>query len=363
MPLKQIARKAGVSAGLVSMILHGKGRASQAVRSEVLDLLTEAGYQPRLRVRPVLLMLDMEQITASGKSQNILQQVQGLQEALAAEGVALQIETVSDPASRSGREHVHAIVGRKPGGVVVPTDMPGLEGTLETFAESGLAVVQMGYDTEDPRWPAAVVDSFAGMYSAVRMLLEQGHRRIGTLRWQAGLASVNSNKKHAGFLAALADAQVEPEPLDVQIISAAQDEPGWRSGLEPVEAMLDQPDPPTALVVENSFISLPLLYPSSGRPVPEAVRELDIVHFEDWPLGPVEDIFCGKLNSPPLETTLIRIAWGQVGRMAAGLMVQALRATDNQEQPTVLRISPQIEKVRGMERIGYHKGPVKEGSK
>jgi LacI family transcriptional regulator len=359
--LKQIAQEAGVSAALVSMILHGKGRASKPVRQAVLTRLHRAGYQPRLRVSPILAVMDPARLVSSGKSLNTIEQIQGLQEALASEGLTLQIETVNDPETSAGREQIDALARRKPGGVVLPTDFPGLSEALDSVARAGLVAVQMGYDTEDPRRPGAVVDSFAGMYSAVRMLLSRGHRRIGTIRWQAGLASVNSNKKHAGFLAALADAGLAPDPADIQTISACQDEPGWVPASALLDRMLKQPDPPTALVVENSYVSLSLLVGTGNDGGDDPSRGLETVHFEDWPLSPVDDIFRGKLMAQPLQTTLVSIPWRQIGQMAGRLMIESLRDGDPNQQ-TILRISPKLVRMRGNERTNLHLEPGKEGT-
>jgi LacI family transcriptional regulator len=359
-PLKQIAAEAGVSSALVSMILHGKGRASSAVREQVEQLLRRAGYQPRLRVAPVLLVLDLKMVASAGKSLCVLRQIEGLQDALAAEGVATQIETISVPEDADRLDHLRAIARRKCGGIVVCTDFPDLAETLDVLAEGAWPVVQMGYDTEDPRYPAAVVDSFAGTYSTVRMLIEKGHRRIGTIRWQAGLASINSNKKHAGFLAALADGGLAPRQADVQTLSATQDERDWTPAADLLEPMLAQADPPTALLVENSFVSLSLLYPSWGRARPPAVEALEIVHFEDWPLEPVDDVLSGKLRYPPAEAILVTIPWRQVGQMAGRLMVERLQGQAD-ASPMTLRISPQLQRMRGRQRTNLYDLKEKDG--
>ena len=231
------------------------------------------------------------------------------------------------------------------------TDTPWLTMACERFELAGIPFVQVGYDTEDARFSAAVVDSFSGAYLAVQYLVSLGHERIATIRWQAGMASINSNRKHAGYLAALADAGLQAPAECDESIRSEQGAEGWVSVREPLKRMLDLPEPPTACFIENNFISMPLLYRQSGDGVemPDWLGRIDIVHFEDWPLDPVEDIVAGKLFNRPREATVVAIDWQAIGSLAGRMLIE--NATKpKQAGPKIVRMSPALQRIDGNNR-------------
>ena len=313
------------------------------VRRRVLTLLEKAGYQLQSD-NPAVLLIDLPRITAGGKASATLEILSGLQPGLLAEGVGLQMEFLPGDQNLL-TEYVEGVCKRHPSALVVPTDAPWRSLAGRMAARAGVPFFQIGYDNEDPRYPAAVVDSFAGAYQAATFLLHKGHRRVASVRWiAAGIP--NANKKHAGYQAALADAGI---PLDEQLVVAVpalQGEPGWRCSRDLVEALLDLPDPPTALFVENSFLSPPLLYPgpADAGKLPAGLAEMDMVHFEDWPLEPVQDLLAGKLGFAFRPTTVVRIDWDAIGLTAARLLAQNIRNGGTDPHP-IVRVSPILETV------------------
>jgi len=189
-------------------------------------------------------------------------------------------------------------------------------------------------------------------YRAVKHLQERGHTRIATIRWEIGIVCVNSNKKHAGYQAALADAGLEVKSEYVKSIRCTQGHPEWRSIRAPAAELAALANPPTAVFVENSFVSLPLLYPgpNDAGELPSSLREWEIVHFEDWSLDPVDDVLTGKLFYPECETTVVAIRWEEIGAMAAKLLLDQVRGEPRPRTPTVLRVSPTLQKVKGAQR-------------
>jgi LacI family transcriptional regulator len=367
--LKDIAKRADVSTALVSCILNGKGRASEKVRSKVLALLEEAGYRPRYARKSFFYLLDLNRITESGKTIPVMRMLKGAEQTLDEDGIHLQVEFISSgegdasaplrsPRSNSGplhgqslREQLEFILQSQPGAVFVGTDEPWLDRACAFFDKAGVPLMQMGYDTEIPRYSAVVVDSFSGAHSATRLLLEHGHRRVATLRWCYAVAAVNSNRKFAGYSAALTDAGLSVDPAYVKTITTGQMESRWTPARTCLEELLRLPEPPTALFVENSFVSMPLLYslPGDHGSLPPAVRGLDMVHFEDWPLDPAEDIAAGKLGHQLRSTTVLAIEWEAIGRLAARMLVEKVRGT-GAAQPGVVRIAPLLQQLNGNQR-------------
>ncbi|MDZ7725037.1 MAG: LacI family DNA-binding transcriptional regulator [candidate division KSB1 bacterium] len=346
--LKDIAKQVNVSPALVSQILNGKGRASEQIRTRITDLLEENGYRPKYARSPFYYLIDLARVEYERKTQNILEQLSGIQQVFDDLDLIFHVEFIrSTPAEKQ----LNSIVERKPSGVIINTDASFLDTACDIFSQAGIPLVQTGYDTENTKYNAVVTDSFSGAYTATEHLIQQGHQRIGILRWSAGSAAINSNKKYAGYMTALSDHGLEVDPALVRSSSATQGDPGWQPARNMLLSLLEQDNPPTALFIENSFISLSLLYPllNGNDGIPECIQKLDMVHVEDWSLQPVHDILTGKLFAPDINTKIISIDWESIGRQAARFLIE--RAGQRTPTPKLIRIGPMLYQLKGEERI------------
>jgi len=353
--LRDIAQKADVSTALVSCILNGKGRASEAVRTKVLAMLEQAGYRPKYARRSFYFVVDIDRISESGKSVPFMRMLKGVEKVLDDEGIHLQVEFLSHSERDTPQglaAQFQAILERQPGAVLVPTDETWLDRACAFFAGRNIPLMQLGYDTENPRYPAVVVDSYAGAGTATGYLVARGHKRVGVLRWDYSLAGVNGQKKLAGYRDALAQAGIEFDQTLVRSVTVGQSDPLWASCRDLVDDLLRLKKPPTALFVDNSFLSLPLLYPQPGDrgALPASIRDLDMVHSEDWPLDAVEDIVARKLFYPARQATVLAFDWETIGTVAARMLVDRLRSPGAATQTQAVRVAPVLQRIEGQNR-------------
>jgi DNA-binding LacI/PurR family transcriptional regulator len=342
--LKDIAKESNVSTAMVSQILNGRGRASVRVRKKVLTMLEENGYRPKYARKPFYFIIDLPRIELSGKTQNVLEQLSGIEQVFEENQLTLHVEFIRAEPSIS---QLRLIIDQKPSGVFINTDAPFLNEICKLCQQVKIPAIQIGYDTENPGFSAVVMDGFSGAYTATRYLIKKGHERIGILRFIAGISAINSSKKFAGYHAALTDAGFGIDDQLIKELRVVQDEPGWIPARQLVEEMLRIPDPPTAIFVDNSYISLSLLFPladDKGR-VPQSIQNLDMVHFEDWPLQPVHDIITGKLFFPEIDSTFICIDWEEIGRQAANLLIK--KVSKYSLVPDILRVNPILYRIKG----------------
>ncbi|HPG41602.1 MAG TPA: LacI family DNA-binding transcriptional regulator [bacterium] len=344
--LKQVAAQVNVSPAMVSQVLNGKGRISEQRRNQILALLEENEYRPKYARNPFYFIVDLPRIEKAGKTQNVLEQLCGIQRVFEEQRLILHVEFIS---SSPTIEQLETIIHHKPGGVLLNTDAPFLNQACKMFHQAQIPIVQIGYDTENNNYNAVVLDSFIGAYTATKHLLNKGHKRIAIVRWLAGLAAINSNKKFAGYQTALADNDILFDEQLVKSLRATQGEKGWAPVRQLVKEFSGLNDPPTALFIDNSFISLSLLYPLPGElEMPAFIRNLDIVHFEDWSLKPVQDILTGKLFFPDFETTVVGIDWESLGQQAAKLLIDCAGASA--AVPKIVRIAPSLYHVKNNHR-------------
>jgi len=351
---KDIAARLGLSAAAVSNILRGKGRFAEATRQRVLRELSQAGFRPRQRLRPVLYLgLRTPPVDAS----HVLP-VFAVMQGLGGELLAAEIEWRTaflpgfnrDSASPwpEAADALDAIVEtHRPSGAVVDTALHHARAFSRHLRAAGIPAVMMGHEIDVAGAPAVLVDSFGGAYDATARLIAEGHRRLGLIRWNAATVA-SSPKKFAGYRCALEahglpfapECVVEAVPARI----ALPDPPRQRLGREAFGRLLAQcgDHPPTAVLVENSFVSDSLVYPlaeDQGH-LPEAVARTAFIHFEDLPLSPLVMALSGGLNYPEPTLRTCRIDWERLARTATRLLLQLLTQGDAAGQ--VMTIKPDL---------------------
>ena len=345
--LRDIAQRANVSVATVSCALNGKGRISPAKRQRIQGMLKRAGYRPRVKARPVLYLAFAAQRVKTHVFIPFMRKYQGINEALHAEGVDLHVEFTN--ARMPLEAQLAGMLSYKPAAVVLDSDLGDAADSMVGFFEANsVPVVQVGHVPHSHHCGAVVVDNFNGARTAVQHLAHVGHTRIGTIRWNVD-GDPASQEKYAGYLCALGEAGLEARPEYV-VESPYKREAGDLPGRVAVGRLLSLPEPPTAVFVENSFVSPSLLYPSgpTEKSLPPEIRALDMVHFEAWHLDGQEEAVAGALAFPGRATKLLRIDWHELGRVAALRVLERLNGANGANgDGQVLRIAPRLMMVNG----------------
>ncbi|WP_285688668.1 LacI family DNA-binding transcriptional regulator [Actinoplanes sp. NBRC 103695] len=113
---------------------------------------------------------------------------------------------------------------------------------------AGLAAVPVVLAASPPHRinvDAVLLDDFGGTYEATSMLIARGHRNIGFLGLPA--ATWTGSERYRGYVAAL-----EAAGLAVQDRFVRRNQPHVAAAVEAANAILDQPDPPTAVFAANN---------------------------------------------------------------------------------------------------------------
>ena len=359
--LQDIATKAGVSRPLVSNILNGRGRASVKLRHEVETLLTSHGFRPKIGRRPFFLL---ERSHFQVHSQAMcMQLLSTLQKAMTEKEATLHLALLHETdniTKASLQRQIDAMLHNQPAGFILNTNANWSPLAGEVLTTAKVPFLQVGYDTECAAYPAVVVDSFAGAQMATRHLLQQGHRRIAILRWRAtAQMKINSNKKFAGYQAALADAGLEVNPEYVKDLTFTTHDTD-ESARQPVMELLALDHPPTAVFVDNSYVSPPLLYPmpqDQGK-LPSAIRDLAMIHFEDWPLRADMSLMERKLSYPACDTAVVAIDWNSIGEIATHRLIELARGAHQSTNPSVTRVSPILQQVSNGNRTNLATAPA-----
>lgn len=346
--LQEIARKADVSVASVSYVLNGKGRISEQRRRKISQMLLDAGLKPRDKRRPAFYICDHREYRHSAAFTPFLDKYDGLNAAFHEESVDLRIEFLHRPGAKDLRFQLRELASYNPAAVVLDSDLGGDLPTVARFFERrDVPAVQIGHAVRAPGVEAVVVDDFTGAYTATKHLTDVGHRRIATIRWNVAGDPV-SNRKYAGYQCALREAGLDERPE--YVVESPLGRHGDRlTGRTAVEKLLALPEPPTAVFVENSFVSASLLYPidPSEMDLPEPIRRLDMVHFEAWHLDVTEQVMAGMFNYPSRRTKILRINWQELGRVAAKRSLDRIQGKAATGE--CIQLTPRLYEVHGSE--------------
>lgn len=318
--LATVAASAGVSVATVSKVLNGRADVAPATRSRVKAVLAQHHYVARRTEPgelsaasgkragpPTVELLFREDFNAYG-----IEVVQGLLDAGDAAGVAVVVSRRPDSDRDSdGAPHWVsdlAAAGRR-AVISVADELP--EADIAALHRFGLPLVVIDpLDQPTARITSVGSTNFSGGLAATQHLLALGHRRIAYVGGTP-TAACNQARLH-GYRAAMEEAGADVPDCYARTGDFLYDD-GLREGL----ALLDLPDPPTAVFAASDETALGVIEAarSRGLRVPE---DLSVVGFDDTALA--------KLSAPPLTT--IRQPLREMGAVA---MRTALRLAAGEE--------------------------------
>jgi DNA-binding LacI/PurR family transcriptional regulator len=302
-----VARRAGVSKGAVSFALNDRPGVAPGTRDRILAAARELGWQPSTRARALsrsrayavgLVMRRAPELL--GADPFFPQFLAGVESALAERGSALVLQVVGDDdEAEAGSYRRLAAQGRVDG--VFLNDMLVDDHRFDLLASLGLPAVAVGRPAGPCPFPMVTVDDRQGVVRTVEHLLGLGHRRIAFVGGTAGY--VHSSSRRAAWRQALAAAGVAPGPDLVADFTG----PG---GAAATRALLDLPDPPTAIVYANDVMAIAGMGVAIGLGL-AVPGDLSVTGFDDVPLA--------AHLAPPL-TTVRQDAMGW-GRAAAEVLL------------------------------------------
>ena len=278
--MRDVARATGVSQSTVSRVLSGAPTAvpiADDTRERVLTAARELGYRPNplargLRgMKTMLLGVIVRDITDPF--------------------FAGAIEAASIEASRRGYNivlgHAHGradeaialwrvLEARHCDAIILLGDMSDQPRLIEDLKGAHVPVVALWAGSRSDTVPAVSVDNRAGIRAVLDHLAGLGHRRIGFV---AGRRLGDILEREEAFVDHVA--RLIGPPSDGFIQYAANDP---TSGGAALAAMLDLPEPPTAVVASTDVLAIGVLHEAHvrGLRVPD---DLSVTGFDDIPLA------------------------------------------------------------------------------
>ncbi|MBC6934767.1 MAG: LacI family transcriptional regulator [Chloroflexi bacterium] len=311
--MADVAKLAGVSRTTVSFILNNVPDTNipDATRQRVLQIARELNYMPNVQAlnlatgKTMMIALVVRQTSEQMSGDAFAGEfIRGVTGVIEAENYHLVIHAAEPDARES--TYGKLVRTHKVDGLLISSPLVNDQEVRLLYREETPIVLHGATDTQDI--PSVDVDNRQGAYMAVRYLIDLGHRRIGHIS-NAPFSYASSSDRLDGYCQALAEAGI---PYDESLVLAGEFTAS--SGYEPMRALLDLPNPPTAVFVGSDMVALGAM---------EAIRSRGARIPEDISLVGFDDILYARYTMPPLTT--VRIPAYELGRSAGDLMLKIIR--------------------------------------
>jgi LacI family transcriptional regulator len=304
--IAEIAAKAGVSIPTVSRVLNNRPDVAPETRERVEQVVKESGFI-RSRVRNVLKessgIVDM--LVPDLKNLYSIEIVRGVEEVLERTELRLALSLTHDALPFEQRWLAKVIDGATDGAILVLAQ--GQSNRLDMLIRNKIPFVIVDHRGElGPDVPSVGATNWLGGRLATEHLLSLGHRRIAIISGDAALPC--SRDRIAGYRAALEDAGIPVDPVLIRPGMFAQ-----QTGYEQTMALLDLPEPPTAIFAGSDAQAMGVYAALRvrGLKVPDS---MSVVGFDDVPIA--------SIVTPALTT--VRQPLVEMGRVATTMLMRQI---------------------------------------
>lgn len=284
---KDIARALNISQSTVSRALSLSPRVTEETRAAVLREAQRVGYQPNAIARGLITQqTKMVGVVAADVTNPFYPEIL---EQLAAElgTYGWQLLLFNAQRDRNADEQIPLLLAFQVDGVIFTA------ATLDSVAPgrcraAGLPLVLLNRRTNDPSCDVVVSDNYAGGRMVADLFVDGGHTAVGFIAGRED-TSTSKDREH-GFFDALAERGV-PRPL--RQVGEYTHDGGFKAAL----ALLQNPEPPTAIFCANDVVAIGAI--DAARALGVGVPDpLSIVGYDDIPMAGWQAIDLTTIRQP-----------------------------------------------------------------
>ncbi len=300
--MRDVARRAGVSQPLVSLVIAGSPtvRVAEATRQRILDVARELGYRPNVVARALVRGRSFAVGVLIGDLRNPVSAeiVTGAERVAAERGYAVLF---CDAGEDSVERHVEALRARQIDGIIIDAMAAA---SLPEAGLSDLNVVLVDQPANAHHGIAS--DAAAAGRLAGEHLLGWGHRHVGFIGPASDVWAFRMRER--GFVQTLRDAGLGLASDDLRRAPPTVD-----GGKEAMSRLLGAPSHPSAVFCANDLMAIGALKACAAARV-SVPAEVSVMG--------CDDIDAARLLTP--ELTSIAVPMRELGARAARLLLQLL---------------------------------------
>jgi LacI family transcriptional regulator len=312
--MEDVAKAAGVSRTAVSFVLNDTPDANipESTRQRILQAARELDYMPHVPAlnlatgKTMMAALIVRQTSEQMSADAFLGEfMRGTSRAIENEGYHLLVHAI-EPGLPNNTTYGRLVRTRKVDGLVIASPLVN-DQEVQLLHEEGTPIVLNGAaDFNDI--PSVDVDNVQGAYTAVRHLVEFGHRRIGHIS-NAPFSYTSGRDRLSGYRQALQEAGIKYE-AELVYEGAFTD----TSSYEPMQVLLDLPERPSAVFIGSDLVALGAIQAiqNRGLRIPD---DISVIGFDD--------LLIGKYLQPALTT--IHLPAYDLGKRAGEMLLASIR--------------------------------------
>jgi DNA-binding LacI/PurR family transcriptional regulator len=317
--ITDVARRAGVSKSLVSLVMRGADHVSQARRDAVTRAAAELGYRPNAMARSLVQRrTHLVGVMVSDLHNPFFADiVAGVQDEAARTGYKVLVNTGNRAAAREA-DAMETLLQLRADGVILTS--PVLEDDVIAQASREVPVVLVGREGHGPNVDSVTNDDHAGAEIAVEHCFSLGHRRIAHIDGGHGAGAPDRRR---GYEAAMKRLGLGAHVL---VVEGSFTEEGGHTGCL---LLLAQYPRPTAIFTANDLAAIGALnaIEESGLKVPD---DVSLVGYDNTSLAALRHISLTTIHQPRLE----------MGRLALATLLE--RVDGGRVQPRRVVLSPTL---------------------
>jgi LacI family transcriptional regulator len=314
--INDVAEKAGVSKSTVSHVINRTRFVEEETRSRVMKVVEELGYQPSLVARSLTTNhTETIGIIVSDVTNNFFGDVlHGIEDVVRPANYNLVVCNTDEILEREDH-YIDLLLRQRVDGIIAAATSKKWDVLSKADVQhTPLVVVDREYEGLTGSFIG--VDNYGGARMGTEHLISCGYKKIGII---AGFQRLSTMRERLdGFKAEMSAHHIHL-PEEWIVTSTLSVEAGRQAALN----LLTLPERPTAVFINNNFLSLGTLL---------AIKELGLRCPEDVALIGFDDHPWAEVACPPL--TVVRQPARQVGKEAASLLLELI----NGAQPTGSRV-------------------------
>lgn len=310
--LADVAKRAGVSTALASIVMRDAPGASPESRQRILAIARELGYRPDVRARSLASRKSHVIGVLFGRAGRFhMELIDGLYTAAEARGwdLVLSALTTSRDEKRA-LESLHDF--RFDALIMLGPEIP------EPMLAGRVPLVVVGWHVDHPEVDIVRTSDDHAMALAVKHLVDLGHRRIAHLQGGTGLIAVG---RRDAYLQAMSD-----HGLDSEVRFVVCDGEDQLDGQRAARELLTQDQElPTALIAFNDDIAAAAMSVLAQEGI-SAPGDISIIGFDDSALA----------HSVGLELTSVKQVPQEMSRLAVDRIIARSEGTPVENREIVL---------------------------
>ncbi|WP_420136863.1 LacI family DNA-binding transcriptional regulator [Sphingomonas sp.] len=315
--INDVSRLAGVSIKTVSRVLNNERRVAESTRARVNAAVAELNYRPNIAARSLAGHRSFQiALACDNPSPYYVYEMQsGIRDRCRLDGVRMMAQPYDHDSERLIEDIESLVTAAGIDGLILTppaTDYPEVLALLERH---GTRFVRVAPGSHFELTASVFIDNRGAALSMTRHLLALGHRRIGFITGHSSYAT--STQRLDGYRAALAEADIEPDPRLIR--EGSYD---FASGADAAEALFALAQLPTAIFASNDEMAAGVLSIAHRRGL-SVPGDLSVAGFGDDAIS--------RFVWPPLTT--IRQPVRTLGYAAADLLLAAEFRVEHRETP------------------------------